>query len=104
MAIPGAFFILRRAVGVTQEQQKQLLAPVEGQLPQHEDQLTQVVAYICRMARLMEHNPMSVSVLAKGNRNLANAYWLETTPAPAPAPPVYSCPTYQVAPAPTAGS
>eukprot|EP00974_Lingulodinium_polyedra_P054148 5206797-Lingulodinium_polyedra.AAC.1 len=47
---------------------------------------------------------MSVSVVAKGNSNFANTYWLETTPAQAPEPPVYSYPTYQVAPAPTAGS
>eukprot|EP00974_Lingulodinium_polyedra_P093416 9049499-Lingulodinium_polyedra.AAC.1 len=61
MAIPGVFFILLRAVGVTQEQQNQLLAPLEGQFPQDEDQLTQVVGYIRRMAHLVEHNPMSVS-------------------------------------------
>eukprot|EP00974_Lingulodinium_polyedra_P118006 11165532-Lingulodinium_polyedra.AAC.1 len=61
-----------RAVGVTQEQQNQLLAPLEGQFPQTEDQLTQVVAYVRRMARLIEHNPVSVSVVAKGNSNLAN--------------------------------
>eukprot|EP00974_Lingulodinium_polyedra_P007283 691880-Lingulodinium_polyedra.AAC.1 len=65
MAIPGVFFILFRAVGVTQEQQNQLLAPLEGQLPQNEDQLTQVVAYIRRMAHLIEHNPTSASAVAK---------------------------------------
>eukprot|EP00974_Lingulodinium_polyedra_P062547 6038614-Lingulodinium_polyedra.AAC.1 len=47
---------------------------------------------------------MSASVVAEGDSNLANTYWLETTPARAPTPPVYSYPTYQVASVPTAGS
>eukprot|EP00974_Lingulodinium_polyedra_P022127 2137568-Lingulodinium_polyedra.AAC.1 len=47
---------------------------------------------------------MSASVVAKGDSNLANTYWLETAPAQAPAPPVYSYPTYLVAPVPMAGS
>eukprot|EP00974_Lingulodinium_polyedra_P044897 4307247-Lingulodinium_polyedra.AAC.1 len=55
------------------------------------------------MARLADHNPMSVSAVDKGDNNLVNTYWLETTPAPAPASVVYSYPTCQVAPVPTAG-
>eukprot|EP00974_Lingulodinium_polyedra_P108589 10510551-Lingulodinium_polyedra.AAC.1 len=47
---------------------------------------------------------MSVSAVATGDGNLANIYWLEPTPAPAPAPLAYAYPTYQVAPAPVAGS
>eukprot|EP00974_Lingulodinium_polyedra_P081685 7909655-Lingulodinium_polyedra.AAC.1 len=47
---------------------------------------------------------MSVSVVAKGSSNLANTYWLEPTPVPAPvqAPPSFSYPTYQFAPVPMA--
>eukprot|EP00974_Lingulodinium_polyedra_P060035 5785686-Lingulodinium_polyedra.AAC.1 len=56
------------------------------------------------MARLVEHNPTSASAVAKGDNNFANVYRLETAPAQAPALPVYSYPTYHVAPAPTAGS
>eukprot|EP00974_Lingulodinium_polyedra_P100611 9746234-Lingulodinium_polyedra.AAC.1 len=84
MAVPGVFYLLLRAVGVTQGQQNQLLASLQGQLPQDEDQLDHVVAYIRRMAHLVEHNPMSASAVAKGDSNLANTYWLEPTPAPAP--------------------
>eukprot|EP00974_Lingulodinium_polyedra_P123764 11188025-Lingulodinium_polyedra.AAC.1 len=61
MATPGVFFILLRAVGVTQEKQNQLLAPLEGRLPQNEGQLAQVVAYVRRMAHLIEHKPTSAS-------------------------------------------
>eukprot|EP00974_Lingulodinium_polyedra_P000241 22252-Lingulodinium_polyedra.AAC.1 len=56
------------------------------------------------MARLVEHKPMSVSVVAKGNSNTAHTYWLELAPAPALVPPAYAYHTYQLAPVPTAGS
>eukprot|EP00974_Lingulodinium_polyedra_P110086 10648486-Lingulodinium_polyedra.AAC.1 len=60
MAAPGVFYVLRRAVGVTQEQRNQLFAPLQGQFPQDEDQLNHAIADIRRMANLVEHNPMSV--------------------------------------------
>eukprot|EP00974_Lingulodinium_polyedra_P097755 9476718-Lingulodinium_polyedra.AAC.1 len=55
------------------------------------------------MARLVEYNPMSVSVVAKGDNNAARAYWLEPTAAPAPPPPTYVYPAYQYSPVPMAG-
>ena len=102
MTVQGAFYILLKAVGVTQEQQNQLLATLQGRLPNTEDELATVCAYIRRMAHMIEHNPISVSAATRGNnrgdRDVQQMYWLEDAPTyappPAPAPQAQAYPAY----------
>ena len=107
MTIQGLFYLLLRAVGVTQEQQQQLLAPLQGRFPSTDEELTFICGYIRRMAHMIEYNPNSISAAVRGNnrgdRDVQRTYWLEDVPTPPPARapvpqaqayPVYSYPAY----------
>eukprot|EP00974_Lingulodinium_polyedra_P109804 10621317-Lingulodinium_polyedra.AAC.1 len=43
--------------------------PVRGQLPQNEQGLVAVIAYMRRAARLVEYNPTSASAAERGDSN-----------------------------------
>ena len=60
MGIPGISFMLLRAVGVTTEQQNQLLAQFQGRLPSDEVEYLNMCSYLRRMAHVIEHSPYNI--------------------------------------------
>ena len=61
MSMPGYAITLLKACGVNNEQLLQVLAPINGRLPQNEDELRQLQAYLRRMGHILEAFPNNVA-------------------------------------------
>ena len=55
ISVQGLCFILLNAVGISTEQRLQLLAPLQGRMPNDDAEFNAIVAYLRRMAHHVEH-------------------------------------------------
>ena len=61
MSISGLAMKLLQACGVNHEQLLQVLSPIQGRLPQNEDELRQMQSYLRRMGHILEAFPNNVA-------------------------------------------